>query len=74
MNQALLTDLIVFGIACGAYLQYKSVKTIAEVPSQSERRSQGLSRAEMIKTIEGLAYAVLGIVFETLCISKAVFG
>jgi hypothetical protein len=74
MNQSLLADLIVFGIACSAFLQYKSIKTIAKVPSRFERRMERLNRHEMLKIVEGLAYAVLGIVFETICLSKAFFG
>jgi hypothetical protein len=74
MDSPLLADLIVFGIACSAYLQYKSIKTLGEVASRSQRRSQALSRTEMLKTVEGLAYAALGIVFETLSLAKAIFG
>ena len=74
MNHYLVTDLIVFGVACSAYLQYKSVKTISQLPARSQRRGQGLNRVEILKTVEGLAYAGLGVLFETVSLSKAFFG
>jgi hypothetical protein len=33
-----------------------------------------LSRTEIVKTVEGLAYGALGIGFETSCLAKALLG
>ncbi|HTD88991.1 MAG TPA: hypothetical protein VK850_20660 [Candidatus Binatia bacterium] len=72
-HHKLLADLIFFGMACGIYLQYRSVKAIGQVPSRSERGYRLLNRTEALKIVEGLAYAGLGVVFETLSVTKAAF-
>jgi hypothetical protein len=72
-DDQVLIDAILFGIACGVYLQYRCVKVIHDVPSRSERGYRLLNGAELLKIVEGLAYAGLSVVFETLSISKAAF-
>ncbi|MDB5812398.1 MAG: hypothetical protein JWN94_4520 [Betaproteobacteria bacterium] len=72
-DHQVLADLIVFGIACGVYLQYRSVKAIVDVPTRSERGYRLLNRAEALKIVESICYAGLGVVFETLSLSHAAF-
>jgi hypothetical protein len=74
INQLLIADLVFFGMVCSAYLQYKAFKAVAELPARSDRRGRGLSRTEIVKTVEGLAYGALGIGFETSCLAKALLG
>ena len=74
IDHLLIADLILFGMACSAYLQYKSFKTIAKLPARSQRRTPGLDRTGVLTAVEGVAYAALGVIFETICISKAFFG
>ena len=72
MNHFLLADLTLFGIGCGAYLQYKSFKAIGELAPKSERRRR-LDRTETLKVVELVAYAALAVVFETVTLSHAIF-
>ena len=71
MKNLMVTDLIVAGIACSAYLQYRSFKLIAQMPSRSGNSEQ---RFDTVKTVEAVVYALLGIIFETSSLAKAFFG
>jgi len=74
IDHQLIANAIFFGMACSAYLQYKAFKAVAELPPRWDRRGRGLSRTEIVKMVEGLAYGALGIGFETSCLAKALFG
>jgi hypothetical protein len=71
IEQTLLADFIIIGIACGCYLHYRSYKVIGTVPARSERSNRILSRAELLKVVEGISYACLGVLFDTLSLSQA---
>lgn len=73
MRQLLLAEFVVLGLVCGAYLQYKSFKAIGALPARSRQRGQGANRLDWVKVAECIAYAVLGIAFETVSLSNAVF-
>ena len=74
VTSKILTDLIIIGIICGLYLQYRGFKTMKSVPATAERKNRPLTRDEVLKLVASLAYAFMGAWFEALCVSQAVFS
>ena len=74
ISDKLLADFIVIGIICGIYLQYKGFKTMKAVPAIVEREHRPLTHDETLKLVESVAYAFMGVWFEMVSISKAVFS
>ena len=70
----LLADVIIFGMLCGLYLQYKGFTALCAVPALAEHRNRALSYDEMLKLVESIAYTFTGAFFETISLVHAVFA
>lgn len=73
VTDKLLADVILVGIVCGLYLQYKGFKAMKSVPAVVERKNRALTRDEVLKLVESIGYAFMGAWFELLSLSEAVF-
>jgi threonine/homoserine/homoserine lactone efflux protein len=70
----LLADFIILGILGGVYLQYKGFKILKAVPASAERGNRALTRDESLRLVASVGYAFMGVWFEMLSISRAVFS
>jgi hypothetical protein len=72
--EKLLADVIIIGMFCGLYLQYKGFKAMNAVPATAGRRNRALTHDEALKLVEAIGYAFLGALFEMASITQAVFA
>ena len=74
ITDKLLGDIVIIGITCGLYLQYKGFKAMNAVPAIAKRKNRALTRDETLKLVESVGYAFMGAWFEILSFSQAVFS
>jgi uncharacterized membrane protein len=74
VTDKLLADIIIVGIICGLYLQFKGFKIMKAVPASVERGNRPLTRDESLKLAASIGYAFMGAWFELLSISHAIFA
>ena len=70
----LLADVLISGILCGLYLQYKGFMAMNAVPATVERRNRALSRDEVISLVESTGFIFMGAFLQMISITQAAFA
>jgi hypothetical protein len=74
ITQKLVADLVIVGIFCGLYLQYRGFRTMQTIPATAERGDRTITREEALKLVASLGYVLMGAWYEALSVSQAVFS